>query len=102
CGLRHAREQQITERIGHERQARIPGDQGALYVQWARRMLPADDAELCDLALVFAEILAPIHRLAVDGQAERRLLAVEIRDLKLAFRAADHERYPVVLIEDVL
>ena len=100
--LRHAREQQIARKVRYERQAGIAGDQRALNVQIAGRMLPAHRAELSDLALVLVEILARVRRYPVDHQPERGLLTVQVRNLKLADRAAEHDRDAILLVQDVL
>ena len=82
--LRDAVVQEVTERVGRERQARVAADDGGLPVELALRVLEAQEAEVGDLALVLVEVLARIGRLSVHVQAQRWLQAALVRNLERA------------------
>ena len=92
---------QIARGIRDEGEARIAGGEGTLHVECARRMLPAQRGELGDFALILVEILTRVQGYAIDGIAQGGLLPVQIGDLELADPAAQHQRDPVLLIQDV-
>src|SRR5882757_6831152 len=105
--LRDTVEENIAQRIGHEIQARVARGQGSLNVQVPLRVLPAQDGEVVQFALIFIEGIARIGGLTVyvERRAVRiddaRCLVAASWNLKRAGRTRQHRAQAVALIENV-
>jgi len=89
-GLGNAVEQQVTDRVTRrEVDVAIPGESGDLEIEIADVLLPGEDPEMVDLALVFVERRRGKIADAADGKPKAGGLAGDLRDLKLTARNAE-------------
>src|SRR4029077_10150684 len=90
-GLGDAVEQEVTDRIARrEIDVAVAGVSGDLEIEVADPLLPGEDPEIVDLALVFVERRRGKVADAVDGQPQGRGLAADLWDLERAARGAEN------------
>src|SRR6202034_3665171 len=100
-------EQYVSERIRRERQTRIASGHRSLYIQRTLRMLPAQDGEMIELALILVQRIAGVGALSVDDQ--RRAIRIQdaglqagaIGNLKVAGGRAEHGAQAILVVENV-
>src|SRR6266481_8876945 len=89
-GLGDAVEKQVTDRITRrEVDVAVPGVSGDLEIEIADPLLPGEDPEIVDLALVLVERRRGKVADAVDRQRQGRGLAGDLRDLERAARGTE-------------